>query len=125
MLMSNDHRIVLSETDFARLRRLASHPRLAAELKSALIVDDRHIPSNVVTVDSKVRFEDETTGERRSVTIVLPARADVSRGMVSVLSTVGTALLGLAEGQTIAWAFPDGSTHRLRVLKIIRQPQEA
>jgi regulator of nucleoside diphosphate kinase len=36
---------------------------------------------------------------------------------------VGTALLGLAVGQSIVWPFPDGTQHCLRVLKIIYQPE--
>jgi hypothetical protein len=40
-----------------------------------------------------------------------------------VLTSVGSALLGLAVGQSIVWPFPDGTQHRLRVLRIIYQPE--
>ncbi len=40
-------------------------------------------------------------------------------GSVSILSPVGTALLGLAPGRAIEWDFPDGAHRRLRVDKVI------
>ena len=105
------------------LRRLASHPRLAAELKKAVVIDSRCIAPDVVTMNSRVRFEDQNTGERREVTIVFPHEANASTGSISVLTAVGTALLGLTVGQSIVWPFPDGTQHCLRVLNIIYQPE--
>src|ERR1043165_9254226 len=121
--MARNHRIVVTEEDYSLLRRLAGHPRLAAELKLADVVDSDSVPPDVVTMNSRVLFEYETTGECREVTIVFPQQADATRGRVSVLAPIGTALLGLAVGQSIVWPFPDGVTHCLRVLRIIYQPE--
>ena len=121
--MPKDSRIIIGESDFALLNRLASHPQLAAELSKAAVVDSRRVPPDVVTMNSRVLFEDESTGERREVTIVFPQHADASKRFVSVLAPVGTALLGLATGQSIVWPFPDGAPHRLRVLDITYQPE--
>ena len=74
-------------------------------------------------MNSRVLFEDESTGERRAVTIVFPQQADASLGSISVLAPIGTALLGLGVGQSIVWPFPDGATHCLRVFRIIYQPE--
>ena len=115
--------IVITQRDFGLLRRLAGHPRLAAELKRAVVIDSRCITGDIVTMNSRVRFEDRNTGERREVTIVFPDEANASTGSVSVLTSVGTALLGLTVGQSIVWPFPDGTQHCLRVLKIIYQPE--
>jgi len=115
--------IVITRGDFALLHRLAGHPHLAAELKKAVVVDSRQIPADVVTMGSRVRFDDENTGECCDVTIVFPQQANPSMGLISVLTPVGTALLGLAVGQSIVWPFPDGTQHCLRVLKIIYQPE--
>jgi regulator of nucleoside diphosphate kinase len=116
-------RIIITEDDFARLNRLASHPRLAVELSRAAVVDSRRVPTDVVTMNSRVLFEDESTGDRRDVTIVFPQQADASKNCVSVLAPVGTALLGLAAGQSIVWPFPDGRSRRLRIVKVIYQPE--
>src|SRR5690242_13308067 len=74
--MARNHRIVVTEEDYSLLRRLAGHPRLAAELKLADVVDSDSVPPDVVTMNSRVLFEYETTGERREVTIVFPQQAD-------------------------------------------------
>jgi regulator of nucleoside diphosphate kinase len=116
-------RIVITEGDFALLNRLASHPHLAAELSRAAVVDSCRVPPDVVTMNSRVLFEDQSTGGRRDVTIVFPQQADASINRISVLAPVGTALLGLAAGQSIVWPFPDGRSRSLRVVKVIYQPE--
>jgi len=40
-----------------------------------------------------------------------------------VLAPVGTALLGLTEGDSIVWPFPDGSSRCLRVVAVTFQPE--
>jgi regulator of nucleoside diphosphate kinase len=98
---------------------LRGHRHLAKELERALVVEADRVPKDVVTMNSRVRYADTTTGQIHDVTIVFPKEADSSRKRLSVLSTVGTALLGLAVGDEISWPFPDGSTRTLRVLKLL------
>lgn len=121
--MPKNRRIVITDDDYSLLRRLAGHPQLAAELDAADLIDSDSVPSDVVTMNSRVLYEDETIGDRREVTIVFPQQSDGSRGRVSVLAPIGTALLGLAVGQAIVWPFPDGTSHCLRVLRIVYQPE--
>jgi regulator of nucleoside diphosphate kinase len=113
------NRIVIPATDVRALRGLQS-ATLAEELDRADIVQPEHLPDDVVTMHARVRYLDETTGERREVTLVYPDEADASHGRISVLSPVGAALLGLAAGQSIEWEFPNGP-RRLRVEQV-RQP---
>jgi regulator of nucleoside diphosphate kinase len=121
--MSKNARIVVTEEDFARLRSLSSHPELEAELGAADIVESDAIAPDVVTMNSRVLYSDETTGETREVTLVFPQDSDASARRVSILAPVGMALLGLTAGQSIVWPFPDGSAHELRVLRVIYQPE--
>ena len=121
--MSHDSSIIITEQDWGRLRSLASHPLLKSELENAVVVDSRSIPPDVVTMNSLVRFEDESSGEIRDITIVFPHNAETSEGRISVLAPVGTALLGLSVGQSIVWPFPDGSTRTLRVVELLYQPE--
>lgn len=46
-----------------------------------------------------------------------------AEGKVSVLASLGSALIGLRVGQEINWMFPDGKTKTLRILDIIYQPE--
>lgn len=117
--MQQNRTIIISKDDYTRLHGLMGHARLEAELQRASVVDRERVPPNVVTMNSKVRFEDESTGKIRDVTIVFPADAEPSMARVSVLSTVGMALLGVVEGQAIIWPFPDGTMRSLRVLKLL------
>ena len=121
--MAPRHSIVVTETDFELLNRLADHEPLAAELRNADLVEEHRVPRDVVTMRSRVRFEDTSTGETRDVTIVFPQDADVAEGRISVLAPIGTALLGLSAGQTIDWPFPDGSRRSLRVIEVLFQPE--
>ncbi len=121
--MSNDRSIIVTEHDFALLRSLHHHALLLSELERADVVASRDVPPDVVTMNSRVVFEDVTRGTTTEITIVFPHDADAQRGRVSVLAPVGTALLGLAQGDSIVWPFPDGSSRCLRVVEVTFQPE--
>ena len=65
-----------------------------------------------------MRFRDESTQATQTVTLVYPREADIAEGKVSVLTLIGTALIGLAEGQSILWQTRTGASKRLTVLKV-------
>jgi regulator of nucleoside diphosphate kinase len=96
---------------------------LEAELLRARVVPSDQIPRDVVTMNSRVVFEDEQTGERREVTLVYPRDADIDAGKISVLVPVGSALLGLRVGQSIDWTLPSGQKRRYRVIAVPYQPE--
>ena len=113
--------IIVTDTDYAALRRLGAHAALQDELARAIVVSAEAVPPDVVTMNSRVVYTDESTGVRRRVSVVYPIDADSAEGRISVLAPVGTALLGLSVGQAIEWEFPDGSQRRLRVEDVTRQ----
>jgi len=117
--------LIITESDLRLLRMLKPHDELQHELERAVVVAPEAVPPDVVTMNSRVRYVDETTGERRLVQIVYPAESDAREGKVSVLAPVGAALLGLSVGQAIEWDFPDGSRRRLRVEDVSYQPESA
>jgi regulator of nucleoside diphosphate kinase len=125
--------ILLSSLDLKRLEALLDkmspaeaerHEALASELARAEVVEPTAMPANIVTMNSRVTFEDEATGDATTVTLVYPSAAGAA-GTVSILAPVGSALLGLAKGQHIDWPTPDGHERRLRVLDISYQPEAA
>jgi regulator of nucleoside diphosphate kinase len=67
-----NRRIVITKDDLESLQRLSGHPRLAEELKLAEVVDANAIAPDIVTMKSRVLYEDETLGERREVKVVYP-----------------------------------------------------
>ena len=76
------------------------------------MVQREKIKQDVVRMNWEVFLENETTGERREVTLVYSGMADIDAGRISILVPVGTALLGLRVGQSIDWERPGGGTHR-------------
>lgn len=114
--------LIIADTDYVKLRALRPTEPLLNELERAVVVAADALPPDVVTMNSKVLYVDETTGRRGYVRIVYPAEADARAGRVSVLAPVGSALLGLAVGQAIEWEFPDGGRRRLRVEDLVEGP---
>src|SRR5699024_4700050 len=123
--------IVITERDYERIDALLAETgetvpgmkELRAELERAHVVDAEDVPSNVVTMNSTVAFENADTGKRFELTLVYPRDIDGSPGKVSILAPVGSALLGLSTGQTIQWQVPGGSALTLRVLEVRDQPE--
>lgn len=110
--------LIISDTDFGRLFRLDKNGLLGDELSRAIVVPADQVPLDVVKMNSRVVYFDESNGKSREVELVFPEDADLAQGKISVLSPVGSALLGLKEGQTIDWTFPDNPSRRLKVVSV-------
>ena len=131
--MSRKPAITVSRLDLDRIEALldrmtpaqaAAHAALREELDRATVLEPAEMPRNVVTMNSTVRFTDETGGEPMTMTLVYPNAAG-KPGTVSILAPVGSALLGLAKGKHIDWPTPDGRRRRLVVLSVDYQPEAA
>ncbi|WP_153130048.1 nucleoside diphosphate kinase regulator [Dechloromonas hortensis] len=109
---------IVSSADYARLRQYALNDELADELDRAIVVHKEQVPEDVVTMHARCIYVDERLGTQREIELVYPSEADPTAGKVSVLTPVGSALLGLRVGQEIAWDFPDGSVRRLKVAAV-------
>lgn len=95
---------------------------LEKELERARVVDPEKIPGDVVTMNSVVRIRDLESGEETTYTLVFPADARIEENRISVLSAIGTALIGYRVGDTIEWKVPSG-LKRLKVEGILYQPE--
>ena len=123
------NKIVLSKPDFERLRSLLIKQQFApnqdeqlalwSKLDSASIVAPDVMPADAVGIDSAVSVTDIDTGALGCYTIVLPSRADISAGCISVLAPLGTALLGHRVGDVVAWEMP-GRSRKLRIEAVSR-----
>ena len=121
---------MLTELDHARIERLlarSSRPApdepLHSLLDDAEIVPPRQVPPDVVTMYAQVTAEDPLDGTRRKLTVCYPQDAEPNAGFVSVLSPIGTALLGRRRGETIEWVAPTGSAQRLHIVELLFQPE--
>lgn len=117
----------LSELEFDALSALAfaignSQPAvsdlLLAELDRAQVHVRSSLPPGTITMNSRVRFIDTRSGADRTVQIVFPHQADISRDRVSVGTPVGASLIGLRAGDRINCRFHDGQQRLLEVLEV-------
>jgi regulator of nucleoside diphosphate kinase len=123
--------ITLTASDHEHLSGLAraamrSMPEAAAnladELDRAEVLAKGHRPSDVVSMGCEVEFCDESNGRVQKVMLVDPGEADIEQGRVSVLTPVGTALIGLRTGASITWETRTGQLKRLTVMKVRKAP---
>ena len=96
---------------------------LADLLDAAQQVRPQEIAPDVVTMLSKLRVADPATGAERTIVLCYPPEADAAQGMISVLSPLGTSLLGLRVGEVARWRGIDGKTAELVVRAIDFQPE--
>lgn len=88
------------------------------ELGRAEIVCDADLPNNVVSMNSLVTFVDLDTGEESTINLVYPMDANIEQMKISILSPVGTALIGLRVGGKIDWPLPGGKIRHLQVVAV-------
>lgn len=112
-------------TDFGRFAPAAHDgaETLAELLDSGRVVAPQDIPHDVVTMNSRVLYEDIESGELREITIAYPEDADPAARKVSVLSPIGAALLGLAAGDETVLPLPHGRNACIRICKVVWQPE--
>ena len=132
--MSKKPDITISSLDAERLEQLleslpqsnvAGRAELEAELARATVVEPQQMPPNVVTMNSTVKFAMLSSGEEFEMTLVYPKDVGTSGKSVSILAPVGSALLGLSQGDEIEWPNPGGGLTTVRVKEVIYQPERA
>ncbi|MEN3974743.1 nucleoside diphosphate kinase regulator [Emcibacter sp. SYSU 3D8] len=119
--------IIVTETDFDFLCNLTATRGgalsevmsfLEQELERADVVPDPYLPADAVRLHSRVTYRDLVADLQRTVTLSYPHEEDISRGLVSILTPVGAALLGLRVGQRIAWRSWADTPRELEVLAV-------
>lgn len=128
--MSDKKKIYITETDLDRLNLVienmpsSSTEKLEGELARATIVQSDEIPANIVSMNSIVRFRNVENGHESEVHLVYPENANADQNKISIVAPIGTALLGLSEGDSINWPTPSGNT-TLEIIKVVFQPEAA
>jgi regulator of nucleoside diphosphate kinase len=124
--------IYITKTDKEKLKKIIddamksgnmldkSMRKLEEEINNANVVDSREIPKNIITMNSRAVLH--LNQEDIEVSLVYPDDADWSSNRLSVLSPIGTAILGYQEGDTIEWEVPSGVT-KIQIRKVIYQPE--
>jgi regulator of nucleoside diphosphate kinase len=96
--------------------------KLDNELANAKLVESKDVPPDVVTMNSRVQVLHMDTNETREYILVFPREADIDKGKLSIISPIGTALIGYSEGDEIEWHVPAG-VRRIKIQKVLYQPE--
>lgn len=132
--MNKRPEIVISSLDLDRIYELldslpansfAGKDDLISELERAKVVDPKEIPATVVTMNSTVCFVIESTKKEFELTLVYPKDVDSSGTKISILAPVGSALLGLSQGDQIEWPKPGGGILNVKIKEVTFQPERA
>lgn len=123
--------IIISEQDLHRLETMLDNQMklsetmmsLEDELARAKVMKPDEIPSNIVTMHARVLLTIAPSTESVEITLVYPHEFKGEKGQLNVVAPVGTAILGLAEGQTIEWPQPDGHMMKVKIEKVLYQPE--
>lgn len=130
--MEQKPKIILSSQDLERLETLLyalgnnlspDKAALLQELGRADVLEPQEIPPTVVTMNSTVRFTVENRDEF-CLTLVYPKDVDGQPDRISVLAPVGSALLGLSVGDSMAWPMPGGVVN-VKIEELVYQPERA
>lgn len=89
--------------------------KLKEELKTAIVVEDKDFPSDVIRLNSMVDVE--TPFGIMKAQLVLPNMSNTAQKKISLLTPMGSALIGYAEGDEIMWNFPNGEK-LIKILKV-------
>jgi len=126
MQQTLETRPVLVNADYERLAALADArnaealwPALVDTVSRARIVAPEALPPRTVTMGATIDFRDETDGEARRVVLVFPQDEDSTARRLSVTTPVGTALIGLREGQSATWQTRGGAWKTLTVTRVL------
>lgn len=123
--------IVMTHADYERLRDLLDrmpeadrkyYEDLRRELGRAELVAPADVPRDVVTMGTEVHLRELDSDERWTFVVCFPEEADVRRNRISILSPVGTAVIGCRIGDVVDWPVPSG-TVRIQIESIADQPE--
>ena len=110
-----------SEYDDAKNEQAMLESRILSleeKLRSATVVTQDDITTDVVSVGTAVKVKDSESGKSLTYTIVGSTEANPAEKKLSNESPVGRALLGQKKGATVNVQLPNGKARELTIQKI-------
>ena len=129
-----EEKIVMTELDALRLKNLIicySNDRktdtknlkyLRKEIGRAEIIKSKQIAPDIVTMNSIIEIHNYQSNNDLTIKLVYPTEADYKTGNVSILSPLGSALLGYKEGDRVCFDAPGGNVE-VHINSITYQPE--
>jgi regulator of nucleoside diphosphate kinase len=98
--------------------------KLEKELERGNVVEPENVPKDVITMNSRIIYTDLDSNETMTISLVFPSDANFDKKRISILSPIGTALLGYRVGDVVEWDVPSGKKH-WRIDEVVYQPEAA
>jgi regulator of nucleoside diphosphate kinase len=125
-------RIFVTELELQGLQQLLSSARSIVQrdylddldhaLNDAFVVSPQDKPANVVTINSEVQVRQVPSGDSRQYCLVFPRDSHCGDSRISVLSQLGSTLLGHRLGDEVSLDLPWGK--KRFAIEAIRLPIE-
>lgn len=118
--------ILVTAADHGRLTGLArasldrlpdTAEELLSEMDRATVAAPGALPDTIVRMGSTVIARNGDGAEQR-MTLVYPAEADIAAQRISVLTPLGTALIGADVGHCVRWTTRDGREMALDIIAV-------
>ena len=124
LITVNDYQRLTGLIGFAglRVKTPGAVNRLIEKFKSAEMLAQDRISETVITMNSRVLVKEIGQDRQAEITVTYPYDEDAREGRISVLSSIGLALLGRQVGDKVSWRTPTGIGH-FEIIKIIYQPE--
>jgi regulator of nucleoside diphosphate kinase len=122
--------LIISQNDYQKISSLIRNAEtqtavlLEEEIGRAMVVSRDQLPSDVVSMNSTVKFVCMDSSKESVVKLVFPQDANIEENKVSILAPVGAALIGLRVGQVIKWPLPHGKETTLKVVSVLNHNEE-
>ena len=122
-------KIVLERNEFEVILGLLRHAgysdqlneecciRLQEELKEAIVKDEDDMPDDVVRINSIIDVE-TSFGIKKGIQLVIPSERNIAKNKISILSPMGSALIGYARKDEVLWSFPKGKS-KVTILNVV------
>tara|TARA_R110002049_G_scaffold279223_2_gene458119 strand:+ start:899 stop:1312 length:414 start_codon:yes stop_codon:yes gene_type:complete len=92
---------------------------LSEELKTAHIVEEVDMPDDIIRFNSIVTLVLES-GIEKQLQVVIPIERDLKQNKISILTPMGSALIGYSKDDTVLWDFPTGK-QKIKILNVVQE----
>src|SRR6476469_7627022 len=106
VITQNDYETIMMNLKSSNIKNTFDRhdaEELEAELKKATLVNNDDLPHDVVRLNSRVTIKDEKENKILELMVVTPEKADIKQRKISILSPIGTALIGYKKGKQVSW----------------------
>jgi regulator of nucleoside diphosphate kinase len=93
--------------------------KLETELKTAIVLDEAEMPADVIRFNSRISLVVDGSS-KVEMQLVKPQYKDLKTNKISILTPMGSALIGYAKEDQVLWEFPSG----LKKITILGVEQE-